>query len=171
MAPPFLLRPMPPPLLQPIEMPTQRPMLIEQDESHEIKNGLCWLGFNRPSLPVLVSKVCGYALSARGVTCWTIHDLLLHAHASPFHLPSCGIQGWGIMHWRSICSRMDVLLHFVHPWDWCEPMMVVVCLVVRPPTMDQSTLMWNNQCLCMHLCHLYLDFVVCNKNGNVCLCS
>jgi hypothetical protein len=37
MAPPFRPRPRPPPLLLPIEMPPPRPVLIEQDESHDLK--------------------------------------------------------------------------------------------------------------------------------------
>jgi hypothetical protein len=48
---------------------------------------------------------------------------------------------------------------------------LVVChseyVVVLPPTVDRSILMCN-QCVCMHLCHLYLDCVVSNKNSNVC---
>jgi hypothetical protein len=33
---------------------------------------------------------------------------------------------------------------------------------------DRSILMCN-QCVCMHLCHFYLDYVVSNKNGTVCV--
>jgi hypothetical protein len=33
---------------------------------------------------------------------------------------------------------------------------------------DRCILMCN-QCVCMHLCRLYLDCVVSNKNGNVCV--
>jgi hypothetical protein len=50
--------------------------------------------------------------------------------------------------------------------------LLVVChseyVNVLPPIVDRSILMCN-QCVCMHLCHLYLDCVVSNKNGNVCL--
>ena len=124
---------------------------------------------------MFVRKVCGCALSARGVTgngpfvtsCYMCMP-------SPFHLPSCGIQGRDIVLWRSICSRIHVLMHSVQRQDCHEPVMVVVChsefIIVLPPIVDRSILMCN-RCLCMHLCRLYLDCVVCNKNGNVCLCS
>jgi hypothetical protein len=50
--------------------------------------------------------------------------------------------------------------------------MLVVChleyVVVVRTMVDRSILMCN-QCTCMHLCHLYLDCVVSNKNGIVCV--
>jgi hypothetical protein len=72
--------------------------------------------------------------------------------------------------------------------DFHEPVMVVVCrdgssmsrdgrllvicrskyVVVLPTMVDPSILMCN-KCVCMHLCRLYLDCVVSNKNGSVCV--
>jgi hypothetical protein len=50
--------------------------------------------------------------------------------------------------------------------------MLVVCHseygTIVGTMVDQSILMCN-QCVCMHLCHLYLDCVVSNKNGIVCV--
>jgi hypothetical protein len=50
--------------------------------------------------------------------------------------------------------------------------MLVVCrseyvAIVR--TMVDPSILMCNQCLCMHLCHFYLDCVVSNKNGIVCV--
>jgi hypothetical protein len=50
--------------------------------------------------------------------------------------------------------------------------MLVVCrseyvTVVR--TKVDRTILMCNQCVCMHLCRLYLDFVVSNKNCIVCV--
>jgi hypothetical protein len=50
--------------------------------------------------------------------------------------------------------------------------MLVVCrseyvTVVR--TMVDRSILMCNQCVWMHLCHLYLDCVVSNKNDNVCV--
>jgi hypothetical protein len=50
--------------------------------------------------------------------------------------------------------------------------MLVVCrsgyvAVVR--TMVDRSILMCNQCVCMHLCRLYLDCVVSNKNGIVCV--
>jgi hypothetical protein len=49
--------------------------------------------------------------------------------------------------------------------------LLVVCrseyVVVLPTMVDLSILMCN-QCVCMHLCRLYLDCVVSNKKWYVC---
>jgi hypothetical protein len=66
MAPPFRPRPRSPCLLLPIEMPPPRPVLIEQDETHDL-NGLCCFGFSRAGPPVFITKQCGCALFATGV--------------------------------------------------------------------------------------------------------
>ena len=50
MAPPFRPRPRPPPLLLPIERPPPWPVLIEQDESHDLKwSVLLWLQQDEPA--------------------------------------------------------------------------------------------------------------------------
>jgi hypothetical protein len=49
---------------------------------------------------------------------------------------------------------------------------LVVCrseYVTIVPTMVDRSILMCKQCVCMHLCHLYLDCVVSNKNGNVCV--
>jgi hypothetical protein len=50
--------------------------------------------------------------------------------------------------------------------------LLVVCrsdyVIVLPPIVDLSFLICN-QCVCKHLCCLYMDCVVSNKNGNVCV--
>jgi hypothetical protein len=53
----------------------------------------------------------------------------------------------------------------------CDGRLLVVChseyVVVLPTMVDRSILMCNH-CVCMYLCHLSLDCIVSNKNGNVC---
>jgi hypothetical protein len=139
--------------------------------------------------PVLFTNVCGCALFARGVTTngpfMTNYNMRI---TLSFRLPIFEIQGQDIALWRSIWSTRHILLHFVQRQDWHEPVMVVAChngssmscdgrllvvchseyVAVHPPMVDWSILMCN-QCVCMHLFHLYLDCVVYNKNGNVCV--
>jgi hypothetical protein len=138
--------------------------------------------------PCFSRRCVGVHSCQRGHKQWTIRDLLLHAYNIAISPTWLCIQGRDIALWWSICSRIHILLHSVQRRDCHEPMMVVVyrdgssmscdgrllvvCrseyVVVLPPIVDWSILMCD-QCVCMHLCLLYLDCVVSNKNRNVCL--
>ena len=62
-------------------MPPPRPVLIEQDESHELKlSVLAWLQQAGPA-HVCDEDIGQCPFCQRGHRQWTIHDLLLHAHA------------------------------------------------------------------------------------------
>jgi hypothetical protein len=80
MAPPFRPRPRPPALLLPVEMPPQLPVLIQQDELHDLKwYVLLWLQQGGPACVYHGGMwVCPFC--QRGHMQWTIRDLLLHAH-------------------------------------------------------------------------------------------
>jgi hypothetical protein len=80
MAPPFRPRPRPPRLLLPVEMPPLRPVLIEQDESHDLKwSVLLWLQQGGPTRVYHEGMwVCRFC--QRGHMQWSIRDLLLHTH-------------------------------------------------------------------------------------------
>jgi hypothetical protein len=80
MAPPFLPRPRPPPLLLPIEMPLPRLVLIEEDESHDLKwYVLPWLQQGGPACVYHEGMwVCPFCHRAHRQ--WTIRDLLLDTH-------------------------------------------------------------------------------------------
>jgi hypothetical protein len=80
MAPPFRPQPRPPSLLLLVEMPPPQPVLIEQDESHDLKwFMLLWLQQGGPAR-VYHEGMWMCPFCHRVHRQWTIRDLLLHAH-------------------------------------------------------------------------------------------
>jgi hypothetical protein len=64
----------------PVEMPPLRPVLIEQDESHDLKwFVLLWLHQGSPAC-VYHEAMWVRPFCHRGHKQWTSHDLLLHAN-------------------------------------------------------------------------------------------
>jgi hypothetical protein len=66
MAPPFHPRPKPPALLLPVKMPPPQPMLIEQDESHDLKWSVLLLASAGRAHPCLSRRNVGVPVLPQG---------------------------------------------------------------------------------------------------------